>query len=216
MRSEVFHNDVYRVIATRRDVRNGFLPEPLPENMVRRLLEAAHFAPSVGFMQPWNFILIRDLERRKKVREIFTRAREEEARIFTAERCRLYNSLKLEGIVKAPLNICVTCDTTRDGKTGLGRYHNPQMAVYSTVCAVQNLWLAARSENVGVGWVSIYREEQLRTVLNIPAHIEIVAYLCVGFVSSFYDQPELQKKGWCNRLSLEGLVFDECWPGQNP
>jgi len=214
MLSEAFPNDIYRVIAERRDVRNEFLPEPLPENTVRRLLGASHLAPSVGFMQPWNFILIRDLERRKKVREVFARAHEEEARIFEGERRRLYNSLKLEGIVKAPLNICVTCDTERDGKTGLGRYHNPQMAIYSTVCAVQNLWLAARSEDIGVGWVSIYREEQLRAVLNIPTHIEIVAYLCVGFVSSFYKQPELQQKGWRNRLSLDELVFNESWPEQ--
>lgn len=210
--SETFQNDIYRVIATRRDIRSEFLPEPLPEAAIRRLLEAAHHAPSVGFMQPWNFILIRDLEQRKKIQQIFARANEEEAQIFTGERRKLYNSLKLEGIVNAPLNICITCDTERDGHTGLGRYHNPQMAVYSTVCAVQNLWLAARSENIGVGWVSIYREEQLRAVLNIPARIEIIAYLCVGFVSSFYDQPELQQKGWRKRLPLDELIFNEYWP----
>lgn len=212
MPAEIFHNEIYRVIAARRDVRNEFLPQCVPETAVRRLLAAAHLAPSVGFMQPWNFILIRDRQRRKKVQEIFARAHQEEARIFAGERRRLYDSLKLEGIVKAPLNICVTCDSARDGRSGLGRHHNPQMAVYSTVCAVQNLWLAARSENIGVGWVSIYHEEELRTLLNIPAHITIVAYLCVGFVRFFYDKPELQLKGWRSRLPLEDVIFQEAWP----
>jgi len=212
MSPSLYHNEIYRVIASRRDVRNEFLPEPVPDAAVERLLQAAHMAPSVGFMQPWNFILIRDLQRRAQIREVFKRAHEEEAQIFEGQRRLLYNSLKLEGIVKAPLNICITCDPCRDGKTGLGRYHNPQMAIYSTVCAVQNLWLAARSENIGVGWVSIYREQELRKVLNIPEQIHIVAYLCLGFVSSFYDEPELQKKGWRNRLPLDELVFHESWP----
>ncbi|RCL00171.1 MAG: dimethylbenzimidazole synthase [Candidatus Tokpelaia sp. JSC188] len=210
---EIFQNDIYRVIATRRDIRSEFLPQPLPETTIRRLLEAAHHAPSVGFMQPWNFILIRDFGQRRRVQKIFTRAFKEEAHIFKRKRRKLYHSLKLEGIVNAPLNICVTCDNMRENHTGLGRYHNPQMAVYSTVCAVQNLLLAARSENIGVGWVSIYREEELRDVLNIPARIEIIAYLCVGFASSFDNQPELQKKGWRKRLPLDKLVFNEYWHG---
>ncbi|RCL03927.1 MAG: hypothetical protein JSC189_000212 [Candidatus Tokpelaia sp. JSC189] len=148
---ETFQNDIYRVIATRRDVRGKFLPRPLPAAIIRRLLEAVHHAPSVGFMQPWNFILIRDLCRRRRVQQIFACAYEEEAHIFTGERRRLYDSLKLEGIINAPLNICVTCDSMRGSDIGLGHYHNPQLAVYRTVCAVQNLWLAASSENIGVG-----------------------------------------------------------------
>lgn len=202
---------LYRLIAARRDVRDEFLPRPLDHTLVRRLLEAAHAAPSVGFQQPWNFILIRQEKTRHAVREIFRTAQREEKEIFTDERRRLYSSLKLEGIVKAPLNICVTCDPSRDGREGLGRFHNPQMAIYSTVCAVQNLWLAARAENIGVGWVSIYHEPALREVLGIPDGIAIVAYLCLGYVDFFRNEPELQEKGWRKRLNLDELIFEETW-----
>jgi len=177
---------VYRAIETRRDVRDQFLPTPLDPAVLSRILGAAHAAPSVGFMQPWNFILIESLK-------------------------QLYQNLKLEGITKAPLNICMTCDPNRNGKTGLGRTHNPQMSQYSVVCAVQNLWLAARAEGVGVGWVSIYHEQRMREILNVPAEIEIIAYLCVGYVDDLYDEPELQKKGWRKRLALDELIMHEEW-----
>lgn len=202
---------VYRAIETRRDVRDQFLPDDLPEDLLRRLLEAAHRAPSVGFMQPWNFIVIRDRGQRERVSRLFRSANEEAAEMFSGERRDTYRSLKLEGILKAPVNICVTCDRTRGGAVVLGRTHNPQMDLYSTVCAVQNLWLAARAEGVGVGWVSIYRDSDLRDLLGIPAHVEIVAYLCVGFVDRLYVEPELAVKGWRQRLSLDDLVFAERW-----
>ncbi|WEX75965.1 5,6-dimethylbenzimidazole synthase [Sinorhizobium numidicum] len=202
---------VYRAIETRRDVRDEFLPEPLPDALVARLLAAAHHAPSVGFMQPWNFVLVRGNETREKVWEAFRRANEEAAEMFSGETQAKYRSLKLEGIRKAPLSICVTCDRTRGGAVVLGRTHNPQMDVYSTVCAVQNLWLAARAEGVGVGWVSIFHEAEIKTILGIPAHIEIVAWLCLGFVDRLYQQPELAVKGWRERLPLEDLVFEEGW-----
>lgn len=207
--------DIYELLKSRRDVRDEFLPTPLPDHLIMRLLEAAHHAPSVGFQQPWNFILIRDLERRQNVQKIFQKAQAEEATAFDCERQTLYHKLKLEGIVKAPLNIVVTCDESRDGQTGIGRFHNPQMSAYSCVCAIQNLWLAARAENVGVGWVSIYHEAALRELLGIPPSIKIIAYLCLGYVSHFYDRPELEEKGWRQRLKLESLVFDEVWPGTN-
>ncbi|MCX8997528.1 5,6-dimethylbenzimidazole synthase [Rhizobiaceae bacterium BDR2-2] len=202
---------VYRAIETRRDVRGQFLPEPLPDALVKRLLAAAHAAPSVGFMQPWNFILIRDGERRCRLREAFERANREAEAMFPDERRALYRSLKLEGIRTAPLSICVTCDPARGGGVVLGRTHNPRMDVYSTVCAVQNLWLAARAEGVGVGWVSIFRDEDVRAILGIPPHVEIVALLCVGFVDRLYREPELAVKGWRQRLDLADLVFEECW-----
>jgi 5,6-dimethylbenzimidazole synthase len=202
---------VYRAIETRRDVRNEFLPEPLSEELIARLLGAAHRAPSVGFMQPWNFVLVRRSETRERVWQAFQRANEEAARMFSGEAQEKYRSLKLEGIRKAPLSICVTCDRTRGGTVVLGRTHNPQMDVYSTVCAVQNLWLAARAEGVGVGWVSIFHEAEIKGILGIPEHIEIVAWLCLGFVDRLYQQPELAAKGWRQRLPLKDLVFDEGW-----
>ncbi|WP_104664162.1 5,6-dimethylbenzimidazole synthase [Ensifer adhaerens] len=202
---------VYRAIETRRDVRDEFLPEPLPDDLIRRLLTAAHSAPSVGFMQPWNFVLVRAEETRERVWQAFRRANDEAALMFEAEQQAKYRALKLEGIRKAPLSICVTCDRTRGGAVVLGRTHNPQMDVYSTVCAVQNLWLAARAEGVGVGWVSIFHEAEIKAILGIPDHIEIVAWLCLGYVDRLYQQPELAVKGWRQRLPLEELVFSEGW-----
>ncbi len=134
--SEAERNAVYRAIETRRDVRDQFRPDPLPDDLVRRLLEAAHCAPSVGFMQPWNFILIRRPETRERVWQAFQQANEEACAMFGDDRRAQYQRLKLEGIRKAPLSICVTCDTRRGGPVVLGRTHNPDTDVYSTVCAV--------------------------------------------------------------------------------
>lgn len=205
---------VYKAIFTRRDVRDQFLPEPVPDDVTRRLLEAAHNAPSVGLMQPWNFITIRDQSIRNRVADAFAQANEEAAALFAPERRSKYKSLKLEGIRKAPLNICVTCDRERDGNVVLGRTHNQSMDLYSTVCAVQNLWLAARAEGIGMGWVSIFRDADLKSILGIPDRIEIVAYLCLGYVDELYERPELEVKGWSRRLPLDELIFEECWQGE--
>lgn len=202
---------VYRAIETRRDVRDQFLPDPLPDALVRRLLEAAHAAPSVGFMQPWNFTLVSDAATKEEVWRAFSRANDEASAMFSDEKQALYRSLKLEGIRKAPLSICVTCDPTRGGDVVLGRTHNPRMDVYSTVCAVQNLWLAARAEGIGVGWVSIFHDADIRRILGIPQHIEIVAWLCIGRVEQLYAEPELAVKGWRQRLPLDELVFNGRW-----
>lgn len=204
---------VYRAIQTRRDVRDQFLPDPLSDVLVGRLLAAAHSAPSVGFMQPWNFVVVREVARREAVWQAFSKANDEAAAMFAPERRDAYRALKLEGIRRAPIGICVTCDPTRSGPVVLGRTHNPRMDSYSTVCAIQNLWLAARAEGVGVGWVSIFHEPDLKAILHIPAHVDIVAWLCVGYVEALYDQPELALKGWRQRLPLEELVFNETWDG---
>ncbi|WP_234908258.1 5,6-dimethylbenzimidazole synthase [Rhizobium rhizogenes] len=209
--SEAERTAVYHAIETRRDVRDQFRSDPLPEDLVRRLLEAAHHAPSVGFMQPWNFIMIRQAETRERVWQAFSQANEEACLMFEGDRRAQYQRLKLEGIRKAPLSICITCDTKRGGPVVLGRTHNPATDVYSTVCAVQNLWLAARAEGVGVGWVSIFHEDAIKTILNIPEHVTIVAWLCVGYVDELYDMPELAVKGWRDRLPLDKLVFEEGW-----
>ncbi|MDQ0996449.1 5,6-dimethylbenzimidazole synthase [Phyllobacterium ifriqiyense] len=202
---------VYKAIYTRRDVRDQFLSKPIAYDVLMRLLDAAHHAPSVGFMQPWNFITIRDMARKRQVHRAFAKANEEAKALFQDERRALYASLKLEGILKAPVNLCITCDRTRGGTVVLGRTHNRQMDVYSTVCAVQNLWLAARAEGIGVGWVSIYHDNDMRQILGIPDHVEIVAYLCLGYVDELFDAPELEKKGWRKRIQLQDLIFEEGW-----
>jgi 5,6-dimethylbenzimidazole synthase len=208
--SEAERAAVYRAIFERRDCRT-FLPDPLPDDLISRLLTAAHHAPSVGFMQPWNFILIRSPEIRRRVRQAFERANREAAALFKGERGELYRSLKLEGILESPLNLCVTCDRSRHGPEVLGRTAQREMDLYSTVCAVQNLWLAARAEGVGVGWVSIIDPAELRAALGLPEAVVAVAYLCLGRVPEFGPTPELERVGWLGRLDLSPLVFEDEW-----
>lgn len=209
---------VYRAIFTRRDVRGHFVPEPLDDEVLARLLLAAHHAPSVGYMQPWNFIVIRDMVRREQVRDLFLAARQEELPQIAEERQALYRSLKLEGICESALNLVVTCDRQRSRNSPLGRSHNPQMDLYSTVCAVQNFWLAARAEGIGVGWVSILDSAALKRLLGIPELVEPIAYLCVGPVSAFARQPDLESKGWGKRLPISDLIMSETFagPGEEP
>lgn len=204
---------VYRAIFTRRDIREEFLPRPVPDEILARLLTAAHHAPSVGFMQPWNFIIIRDAARKAKIRDLVQSARQEEARHIDEERRPLYRSLKLDGIIEAPVNLCITCDRSRAETSPLGRWHNPEMDLYSTVCAVQNLWLAARTEGIGLGWVSILDKEKLKALLAIPPRVTPVAYLCLGYVADFAPRPQLESKGWRRRLLLADLISGECWEG---
>ena len=202
---------LYEVIFSRRDVRSQFLPDAIPDEVLSRILYAAHHAPSVGYMQPWNFLVIKSDAVKQRMHSAFAAANDEAKSMFAGERRELYSSLKLEGILESPVNICITCDRNRMGETVLGRTHQSDMDLYSTVCAVQNFWLAARSENIGVGWVSIVKQEQLRETLGIPEDIIPIAYLCVGYVSGFNDQPDLEKAGWSERLSLNDLVYYDQW-----
>lgn len=162
-------------------------------------------------MQPWNFLLVRSTEVRSRVKAAFERANAAANVQFQGERGELYRSLKLEGIMESPLNICVTCDRSRHGPVVLGKTAQPEMDLYSTVCAIQNLWLAARAEGVGVGWVSIVEIEDLRQILALPDQVVPVAYLCLGRVAEFPISPELERLGWLNRVELEPLVFEDQW-----
>ncbi len=201
---------VYDLIFSRRDVRR-FLPRPVPEEILRRILTAAHHAPSVGFMQPWNFIVIRDPAVKAKVKGMFTQENAKAARNFKGKRRALYKRLKLEGILEAPINLCITCDSRRFGPNVLGRNTIRRTDVYSTCCGVQYLWLAARAEGIGVGWVSILKNAQLKRILKIPSGVSPIAYLCVGYPVEFLPQPELERVGWAPRLSMDGLVYLDRW-----
>ncbi len=209
---------VYRVIAERRDVRDEFLARPLEDAALRRILEAAHMAPSVGLSQPWNFILVRDTAMRTKIHAVFTSRNAEAAERFDGERAAHYRSLKLEGIRTAPLNICVTCDRARGGPVVLGRTHQNDTDLYSTVCAVQNLWLAARAEGIGVGWVSIFEEGDLKPILGIPEEIVVVAYLWWDMSSNASTARNWRRgvgrsgahsTNWCSRRAGAG---EPTWP----
>lgn len=201
---------VYQLIFSRRDVRR-FLRREIPRELLLRILTAAHHAPSVGFMQPWNFIVIRSPSVKSKVKELFLRENKRAKQRFRGRRRLLYERLKLEGIEEAPVNLCVTCDGRRFGPHVLGRHTIRRTDLYSTCCAVQNLWLAAKAEGIGVGWVSILKNEVLKRILGIPAGVTPLAYLCLGYPVEFLDQPELEKVGWGRRLPLKGLIFQDGW-----
>ncbi len=205
--------ELYEAIFKRRDIRQ-FKPDPISKEIIRRILKAAHHAGSVGFMQPWNFILIEDAAIRKEVKEVFERQNALAEKNYSGERKKLYKSMKLEGILESPLNICVTCDRQRRGPHVLGRNSILDVDVYSTCCAIQNLWLAARAEGVGVGWVSIIDNQSVQKLLSIPKHVIPVAYLCVGYPVEFRNKPMLEEAGWESRDQLEDLIFSNRW--ENP
>jgi len=206
---------VYRAIAARRDVRRGFIDRPLPDEVLQRLLAAAHSAPSVGLMQPSRFIVIRDLAIRTAVHNIFEEANTRAAAAYEGEQREQYAALKLEGILEAPQNLCIVCDTQNERGHKLGRHTMPETAAYSTVCAIQNLWLAARAEGIGVGWVSILDPIRLRALLHIPDHILLIAYLCLGFVDHFATEPELERAGWEKRLPMQSAVCYDLYSEDN-
>jgi 5,6-dimethylbenzimidazole synthase len=209
--SDAAREALYQTIFSRRDVRGQFTSKPIPEDVLSRVLMAAHYAPSVGFMQPWSFILVRAEETKRKVHELFEKAHGEAAEMFEGKSRDVYRNLKLEGILESPINICITCDRDRAGPVVIGRTHIKAMDVYSSVCAVQNLWLAARAEGLGLGWVSILDPHRLKQVLAIPKRVIPVAYVCLGYVSHFFDKPELQSAGWRPRLPLDELVNFEAF-----
>ena len=209
--SEAERRGLYRAIQERRDVRSQFLPTPIPHDVLARLLQAAHRAPSVGFMQPWDFILIDSLKVRRRVQENFAAENERAASNYDGERNRLYRELKLEGVLESPLNLCITCHRSRGGPNVLGRNTIIETDLFSACLAVHNLWLAARAEGVGVGWVSILDQEKLTRLLGLPEDVYPLAYLCLGYVSEFLPQPELEAKGWRSRLPLEDLVHCNGW-----
>ncbi len=212
---------VYRVIAERRDVRQGFRPDPVPPEVLGRVLAAAHQAPSVGFSQPWDFIVITDRARRERVAALAGRHRDAFAADLPGARARAFDRLKIESILDTPVNIAVSCDRTRGGRHTLGRATQPRTADFSSVLAVANLWLAARAEGLGVGWVSFFDERELAAELGLPAHVEVIAYLCVGFVDQFAPEPELATAGWARRRPLSWAVHAEefgrrAMPGEEP
>ncbi len=205
---------VHRVIAERRDIRR-FRPDPVPPDALRRVLEAAHRAPSVGLMQPWRLIVIRDVATRVDVRRLAQRERLRQADRFD-DRARQFLDQKVEGVVEAPLGICVCCDHGRPGEEVLGRGTILDTDVYSTACAVQNLWLAARAEGLGVGWVSFYRPDDMRALLDIPQRADPIAYLCIGWPDERPARPGLESAGWSARAPLDAVVMEERWRVDEP
>jgi len=202
---------IYRLIRSRRDVRQ-FAPDPIPPETLLRILEAAHHAPSVGFMQPWNFVLITSPQLRMQIKGLFEEINEGEAhRVSDQARQQLYRSLKLEGLLESPMNIAVTCDRRRGRPFVLGRAPVPDTDIYSTCLAIQNMWLAACAEGIGIGWVSILDYGKVERLLGLPEGVHLIAYLCIGFPREFRARPMLEEVGWRSRMAVESLIYQNGW-----
>ncbi|PUA80212.1 5,6-dimethylbenzimidazole synthase [Nocardioides currus] len=200
---------LYDVINRRRDTRREFTGEPVDDGVLHRILSAAHCAPSVGMSQPWDFVMVRDATTLETFRDHVTDERAAYARTLDGERAATFERIKVEGIVESGLGIVVGYDPTRGGPNVLGRHAIADAGLYSVVCAIQNLWLAATAEGLGVGWVSFYREEFLRDLVGFPEHVRPVAWLCVGAVSGLPEVPDLERFGWRHRSPLDGVLHDE-------
>lgn len=199
---------VYRVIAERRDIRH-FLPDPIDPALLQRLLQAAHLAPSVGFMQPWRFIRIGSRELRSDIHALV-----EQERVLTAqalnEREDEFMRLKVEGIRDCGELLVVALMEDRERHV-FGRRTLPEMDLASVACAIQNMWLAARAEGVGMGWVSLFDAQQLAQLLQMPTGARPVAVICLGHVKEFYARPMLEQEGWAARQTLDDLLFCDGW-----
>ena len=202
---------LYKAIFSRRDVRSHFTTKPIENQVLSRILNAAHHAPSVGFSQPWNFILIKDETTKNRIKESFEKERIRSSQLVGEPKKSKYLSFKLEGIRESPVNICVTYDPSKFGPFVIGKTSMPETGLYSVCCAVQNLWLAARTEGIGVGWVSILSNSVLEQVLELPEHVVPIAYLCLGHVEEFASKPDLETAGWLPRLDLKDVIYYEKW-----
>lgn len=202
--------DLYEAIYTRRDVRE-YSSEDVPEAVLAQILDAAHHAGSVGLMQPWNFLVIREAETRQRIAENFLTENARAAENYSGERRKVYESLTSNPILDSPVNIAVTCDRQRRNPHVLGRNTMLETDLYSTCCAIQNLWLAARAEGLGMCWMSILDPQVVKATLGIPDEIVLVGYLCLGYPVKLHERPLLEQAGWETRTPLREVVFSERW-----
>jgi 5,6-dimethylbenzimidazole synthase len=199
----------YAVVYRRRDVRGEFTGAPVPDTVLYRILAAAHAAPSVGLSQPWDFILVRDVATRTAFHDHVQAEREVFARRLDDQQARRFSGIKIEGVLQASLGVVVTYDPRRGAPSVLGRHTIADTGVYSVCLAIENLWLAATAEGLGVGWVSFYQERFLQELLGIPPQVRPVAWLCLGPVTTLQATPDLERHGWRKRLPLAEVVHEE-------
>lgn len=196
-------NDIMR---HRRDVRgNRFINKPLPDDIIEQLLDAALLAPSVGYSQPWQFVVIQQDNIKRQVYDSFCQQTEHASTLFSGKKKQDYKQLKLEGILEAPVNIAVFYQPSEEPV--LGQATMKDMGKYSVVCAIQNMWLMARALNVGIGWVSIVDPQKVKDAVNAPQSSELIGYLCVGYVSEFLDEPELKQLAWNTQKNKQDVIF---------
>ncbi len=199
---------LWRTLRERRDVRH-FAPGPLPQGLLQRLIEAAHLAPSVGYMQPWRFLHIRDTQLRQDIHAMVESERQATADALDQRRDE-FMRLKVEGIRECSDVLVAALRNGRE-RYVLGRRTMPEMDLASIACAIQNMWLAARAEGIGLGWVSLFDPAALAQLLKMPADAKPVAILCIGQVDTFYSRPMLELEGWEQRRALEDVLCVDCW-----
>ncbi|RNB84007.1 5,6-dimethylbenzimidazole synthase [Brevibacillus nitrificans] len=202
---------LYKAISNRRDIRS-FRSDPIESEKLTMIFSAAHHAPSVGFMQPWNFILVTADSLKRELADSADKERRALAIHYEGTgRESSFLELKIQGIKEAPVTICVTCDPTRGGDHVLGRNSIPETDIMSVSCAIQNMWLAAYAEGLAMGWVSFYKKSDVRRILDIPPHIDPVALLSIGYTDHYPDRPLLEIHQWEKRQELQKLIFRERW-----
>ncbi|MDP9398189.1 MAG: 5,6-dimethylbenzimidazole synthase [Actinomycetota bacterium] len=202
---------LYEVVAARRDVRR-FRPDPVPEEVLQRVLGAAHAAPSVGHSQPWRFLVVRDPAIRDRAGVLTDRERLRQAALLEPDAARRLLDLQLEGVREAPLGVVVCCDRRTPAGGVLGRATFPDADVWSCAAAIQNLWLAARAEGLGMGWVTLFRPQDLAALLDLPEGVVTLGWLCLGWPDERPPAPGLERAGWSRRLPLSAVVLSDRWP----
>ena len=206
---------LYEIVAARRDIRR-FRPDRLDPALVRRLLTAAHAAPSVGHSQPWRFVLVEDAHTRERAAVIAERERLRQAHLLAEDSARRMLDLQLDGIREAPLGVVVCCDRRAEGAGVLGRATFPDADLWSCACAIENLWLAARAEGLGLGWVTLFPPEDLAALVGLPPGVATLGWLCLGWPDERPPAPGLERAGWSRRLALDDVVIEEHWEGPGP
>jgi len=203
---EAFRASLLDLFRWRRDVRR-FCRAPLPSGTLNRLLGIASLAPSVGLSEPWRFVIVEDEQRRAAIRACFEACNAQALLAQEAERAGLYARLKLAGLEDAPAQVAVFADRTTPQGHGLGRRTMPEMIEYSGVIAIHTLWLAARAEGIGVGWVSILDPEKIAAILDTPPDWKLIGYLCVGYPQLECETPELERQGWERRRTAASVII---------
>ncbi|WP_373228665.1 5,6-dimethylbenzimidazole synthase [Cohnella sp.] len=201
---------VYRAIFERRDIRQ-FNKKLINEHTLQKMILAGHHAPSVGFMQPWDFIIIKSQEVKERLAKVCQKEIQALSIHYEDEKKTKFLTLKLEGLKEAPITICITCDPTRGGGHVLGRNSIPETDILSVACCIQNMWLAAYAEGIAMGWVSFYKKPDVREILDIPPHIDPIALISLGYTDQYPTMPILEKENWEKRLSLNSLIHHDSW-----
>jgi 5,6-dimethylbenzimidazole synthase len=201
---------IYKAIVGRRDIRT-FLSEPIPEEVITRILKSGHHAPSVGYMQPWDFIIITSQEQKNALAQVCQKEARALAIHYEDERKAKFLNLKVEGLKEAPITVCVTCDPTRGGDHVLGRNSIPETDILSVACAIQNMWLTAYAEGIAMGWVSFYKKADVRRLLNIPYHIDPIALLSLGYTENYPERPILEELKWEKKRPFEDTLHYGEW-----